>query len=51
MKPLDYANHFGHSLQVAHKHYIGYGLVTDKTALEALDHGQLLKKPDTKPDT
>lgn len=53
MSMLQYANFFGHSLEVAHKHYIGYGLVGDRAAVEALNFGALAepeKKPDTKPD-
>jgi len=40
MSTIQYANHFGHSLAVAHAHYLGYGITGDSKALKALDFGR-----------
>lgn len=39
MSPIHYATHFGHSLAVAHRHYLGFGLQADAAALESLNFG------------
>jgi len=41
MSMIQYANYFGHSLEVAHRHYIGYGLIGNKAAVNALDFSGL----------